>query len=97
MDPSDPLAHSQIHNEFHESTDASPNYVIYELRALKYLVFAICVVFCGYLLVKSKIIQRITRKLSFESMENGVLYRQSNQHYNSDHGEELIFHENVKE
>ncbi|XP_055302598.1 protein artichoke-like [Sitodiplosis mosellana] len=54
------------------SVDDSPNYVLQELCALKYLIIIVC---CGYLVVKCKLVQRIKRKMERNSMESAVAFR----------------------
>lgn len=60
-------------NLFKESpANDSPNYVLQEIRSLKYLIILAC---CGYLVVKCKLVQRIRRRMERSSMENVVAFQ----------------------
>lgn len=50
--------------------------LLIEMGILKYLVLLLCVVFCGYLIIKSKIIQNIKRKFVVNAMDGAVVYQQ---------------------
>lgn len=58
-----------------------------ELRAIKYLLLFLCILFCGYLINKSNIISRMRQKLPRNS-ESNVIYRQTTM--NKEHSIGLI-------
>lgn len=67
--------HFGTNNGIHESAIISMNYISTELRALKNLFSILIVLFCGYVVVKLKLIKRIKIKFAPNSIENSVLYR----------------------
>lgn len=82
------LARSRGHSEHQDqqSKVISSNGILYELRALMYSVLSICTIICAYLLVKSKIIQRIRRNMTVNPIENRVLCQRNHQDTNSIQG-----------
>lgn len=50
--------------------------LLIEMGILKYLVLLLCVVICGYMIFKSKIIQNVKRKFAVNSLNGAVVYQQ---------------------
>lgn len=50
---------------------------ITDLRAIKYLLILLCIMFSGYLIVKSNVMSRIKRRLPMKNPEGNVVYRQT--------------------
>lgn len=61
-----------------DSFDDSQSHILEELRALKYLIIIVC---CGYIAVKFRLIQRLKRRMTRNSMENTVIYKQDHEDF----------------
>lgn len=59
------------------NTEHQSNFILEELRALKYLFVALLILCCGYFVVKSQTIQRIREFSRRNPMENTVSYNQN--------------------
>lgn len=80
------VTRSSRHSEHPESTVTPSNNILYELRALMYVVLSICTIISAYLLVKSNFIQRFRRNVATNPIENRVLCRRNHQDTNSTQG-----------
>lgn len=81
-------------NGYQRHANDEPNAVLAELRMLKYLLFVVIVICCGFMVLKSNLVGNIKRKWTHNVAESSVSYQQSEA--NSRHASviELIKHEN---
>lgn len=65
-------------NDMH-SAEITPTHVLDELRAVKYMLFILCLTCCGYMIMKSKLIQQVKRRMIANSRERNVIFRHDSQ------------------
>lgn len=56
-------------------TDVTPTQVLNELRTVKYLLFVICIMGCGYMAMKTKVVQQIRQNVIGNSLKRKIFFR----------------------
>lgn len=64
------------HNDIH-SGQITPTHVLEELRTVKYLLFALCIMCFGYLVIKSKVVQKLRCKKASCSQHQNVEFQRN--------------------